>query len=155
VSVKVFVTSNQMATFSCPQCGESQLKDVSKFFAHESQVRLKYKCKCHNSFSIILERRRSTRKDVNLKGSLIEKQQKSPITIIDISKHGIKIKILKKHTLTMGEKLEIEFILDDPNRSIVSKAVRINKIIPPMTISCEFIDFNHYGNLGKYFLYHF
>lgn len=144
-----------MATFSCPQCGESQLKDVSKFLGHASQVKLKYKCKCHNSFSVILERRRSIRKDVNLKGFLIEKQQKSPITIVDISKHGLKIKILRKHTLKKGEKLEIEFILDDPNTLIVSKTVRINKIIPPMTIRCEFIDFNHYGNLGKYFLYHF
>ncbi len=155
MSIKVFVTSNQMATFPCPQCGESQLKDVSKFLGHASQVRLKYKCKCQNSFSVILERRRSIRKEVSLKGYLIEKQQKTPITIVDISKHGVKIKILKKHTLKKGEKIEIELILDDPNRSIVPKAVRINKIIPPMTIGCEFIDFNHYGNLGKYFLYHF
>lgn len=102
MTIKVFVTSNHIATFPCPKCGNSYQKDVSKFIGHETQVRLKYKCKCQNSFSVLLERRRAIRKEVNFKGFLIEKKQKIPIKI-----------------------------------------------------GCEFTDYDHFGELGKYFLFHF
>jgi predicted RNA-binding Zn-ribbon protein involved in translation (DUF1610 family) len=155
VAIKVFVTSNHIATFPCPKCGNSYQKDVSKFIGHETQVRLKYKCKCKNSFSVLLERRRAIRKEVNFKGFLIEKKQKIPITIVDISKHGIKIEILKSFPLKEGDRLRVEFNLDDPNSAIISKTVRINKITSPITIGCEFTDYDHFGELGKYFLFHF
>lgn len=153
--IKVFVTSNHIATFSCPKCGNSYQKDVSKFIDHETQVRLKYKCKCQNSFSILLERRRAIRKEVNFKGFVIEKKQKIPMTIVDISKHGIKIKISKSFPLKKGDRLQVEFNLEDPNSAIISKTVRINKITSPITIGCEFTDYDHFGDLGKYFLFHF
>lgn len=155
MDLKVFVTSNKMAIFPCSKCGKSYQKDVSKYIGHEAQVRLKYKCKCQNSFSVLLERRRSIRKKVNFKGYLLDKQQKIPITVIDISKHGMKIKILEKLLLKKGQKIRIEFNLDDPKKSIVSKTVQINKIIPPLSIGCEFMEQEHYGDLGKFFLFHF
>ena len=58
MATKIFITSNLMATFTCPECNESKRKDMSKFIKHETQVRLKYKCDCQHSFSVILERRR-------------------------------------------------------------------------------------------------
>ncbi len=66
----VFVTPELTATFACESCGNSYTKDVSKFVRHKAQVRLKYKCKCGHIFSVILERRRVTRKEVRLKGVL-------------------------------------------------------------------------------------
>lgn len=71
MAIKVFVTSNLTARFFCPECGKSKQKDVSKFMGPEAQVKLKYKCDCRHSFSVILERRRSIRKKVNLKGYII------------------------------------------------------------------------------------
>jgi predicted DNA-binding antitoxin AbrB/MazE fold protein len=155
VAIKIFVTSDKMATFPCSECGKSYKKDVSKYIGHETQVRLKYRCKCKNSFSVLLERRRSIRKTVDFSGYLLNKQQRIPLTVIDISKHGMKIKILEKLPLKEGQKIQIEFSLDDPKKSIVSKTVQINKIMPSLTLGCEFIEQGHYGDLGKFFLFHF
>ena len=61
MTIKIFVTSNIIAIFPCSKCGKSYQKDVSKYIGHETQVKLKYKCKCQNSFSVLLERRTKNR----------------------------------------------------------------------------------------------
>jgi len=155
MTIKVFVTSDLMATFTCPECGKYEQKDISKFIGHETQVKLKYKCACQHSFSVILERRHSKRKRIQLKGYIIRGSKKHAITIEDLSKHGIRIKLLENIPLKEEERIEIEFILDDPNRSKISRNVRIKKIISPADIGCEFISFDHDGNLGKYFLFYY
>ncbi|MCP4720351.1 MAG: PilZ domain-containing protein [Desulfobacteraceae bacterium] len=155
MTIKVFISSNLMATFTCPECDKSKQKDVSRFIGHETQVKLKYKCDCQNSFSVILERRRSKRKKVQLKGHIIRGSLKHAITIKDLSKQGVRIKMLENLPFKEKDRIEIEFILDDPNRSIISKAVRITKIISPADIGCEFTSFDHDGNLGKYFLFYY
>jgi predicted DNA-binding antitoxin AbrB/MazE fold protein len=155
MAIKIFVTSDKMATFPCPECGKSYKKDVSKFIDHETQVKLKYRCKCKNSFSVVLERRRSIRKNVDFRGYLLNKQQRIPLTVIDISQHGMKIKILEKLPLKEGQKIQIEFSLDDSKKSMVSKTVQVNKIMPSLTLGCEFMEQVHYGDLGKFFLFHF
>ncbi len=155
MATKVFVTSNFMATFTCPECCKSKRKDISKFFKHETQVKLKYKCECQHSFSVTLERRRSKRKKVQLKGHIIMGLNKYPITVKDISKQGVKIKTLENIPLRENEKIKIEFLLDDPNSSKISRDVRIKKIISPKDIGCEFISFDHNDNLGKYFLFYY
>jgi hypothetical protein len=154
VITKIFVTSNLQASVSCPECGNKSLMDVSKFVEHKAEVRLKYKCKCKHSFTVLLERRNFVRKKKNLKGHLIVSNSiKYPITIADISRLGVKIQILEKLPLNEGDKIKIEFILDDANRSKVSKMLCIKKIISITTMGCEFVSSDHYGALGKYFLF--
>lgn len=152
---KVFVTSNMEATFSCSKCGKTEQKDVSKFMGHKTQVKLKYKCKCQNYFSVILERRRSVRKSVRLKGSLTFQDKTYPINVSDLSKHGVKIRLLNQPTLELEDVVTIELILDDPNKSVVTKEVKIKKITPDAGIGCEFLSSDHYDAFGKYFLFHF
>jgi len=144
-----------MANFICPECGKSKQKDVSKFIGHETQVKLKYKCDCQHSFFVILERRRSKRKKVQLNGHIIQGSKKYAITIEDLSKQGVRIKMVGDFHFKEEERIEIEFILDDPISSKISKEVRIKKIISPEDIGCEFISFDHDGNLGKYFLFYY
>jgi len=154
---KIFVTSNSMATFSCSECGKIEQKDVSKFIKHEAQVKLKYKCSsCKHSFSVILERRLSIRKGVHLLGHIIQNSIRNAIMVKDLSKHGLRIKISQKTiALEKNEIIQVEFILDDPKKSKVSKRIRVIKINSPTDISCEFYNKDHQGNLGKYFLFYF
>lgn len=152
---KVFVSSRLKATLTCPYCGAVEQKDVSRFMAHETEVRLKYTCTCKKSVSIVLERRQSIRKAVNFKGLYIDKTQKYPINVQDISRKGLKIELLKALPLEPGRRIEVEFTLDDPGRSTVRREVRIKNITSPTNIGCEFISTDHQGNLGKYFLFSF
>ena len=161
---RVLVTSNLMATFSCPNCNKSRQQDISKFIEHETQVKLKCKCSCQHTFSVILERRRSVRKEkffhghmveVHTKGYVPQKSIKSKILIKNLSMHGIRIKTLEKIPLKKAEIIKIEFKLNDPKRSTILREVRIKKMVSSIDIGCEFISNDHYGYLNKYFLFHF
>ena len=154
---RIFATSNSMATFSCSECGKTEQEDVSKFIKHEAQVKLKYKCSgCKHSSSVILERRLTIRKDVRLLGHIIQNSIRNAIMVEDLSKHGLRIKILQKTiVLEKNEMLQAEFILDDPKKSKVSKRIKVIKINSPTDISCEFYNKDHQGSFGKYFLFYF
>ena len=161
---EVFVASNLMATFYCPNCDKYRQMDVSKFLESEKQVKLKCKCSCKHIFVAILERRRSIRKEKFFHGHMVEihikdyetrKSIKSKIIVKNISMDGIRIKTLEKIPLKEEEIIEIEFKLNDPKRSKILRKVRIKKIISPVDIGCEFLSNDHYGYLGKYFLSHF
>lgn len=151
---KVYVTSRLTAVFPCPECGKSENKDVSKFIGHETKIRLKYKCKCGYSFPVDLERRRSIRKNVCLSGFVHQGAERYPIVVEDLSQHGIKISFEQKFDFEKGQKIELEFILDDHHGSKILRQVKIKKIISDMTIGCEFLTAEHYDGLGKYFLFH-
>lgn len=155
-AMKIFTNSQGIATIPCPECGQSYHKNVSRFILHKSEVRLKYTCKCKHQFPVILERRRSIRKRVLLRGSLKDKNDlKVPITITDISKHGLRIQFTRETLYELENVIQIELTLDDPNRSKVTTKVRIKRFISPRLVGCEFLVQEHYDNLGKYFLFHF
>lgn len=155
MSEKVFVNSKLKAMLTCPYCGVAKQKDVSRFMGHETEVRLKYKCSCKKTVSIILERRSSIRKDVDFKGSYFDGTRKYPIQIKNISRRGLMIDWPKKLKMESGQRIEIEFTLDDPRRSTIRREVRVKKYISSTSIGCEFLSTDHQGNLGKYFLFCF
>ncbi|WP_022668933.1 PilZ domain-containing protein [Desulfospira joergensenii] len=152
---RVFVTSTFTATFSCSDCGKSYQKDVSPFIGHEAEVKLKYKCKCGHSFSVILERRRSIRKERSFKGHIIQNQKKWHGVVTDLSKHGLKFKVLEKSDIKVKRSAEVRFVLDNPNGSKITRIVKIKRAFSPLVFGCEFVDDVHYDDLGKYFLFNF
>lgn len=155
VPEKIFVTPSLMATLSCPYCGKSKQKDVSKFMEHKTQVRLKFKCSCKKSISVILERRHSIRKDVPLNGFFIQNSIKQPILITNISREGVRIRLSEPFSLNEGQKLSITFTLDDVEESSISREVLVKKIYSQKSIGCEFQSTDHFGPLGKYLLFDF
>jgi len=152
---KIYVNANLQATIPCSECKKTYQKDVSKFIGHHKEVKLKYTCKCKHKFTVLLERRRFIRKNKEFNGYLIQEKRKTPLKIIDISKYGVKIKLSMRILPKAGEILTIEFILDDPGSLSVTTKVKIKRVLIPDTLGCEFLDPDHYNNLGKYFLFHF
>ncbi len=155
LSNKVFVTSDFSAVFFCPECTKSQRKNVSKFMGHKTKVKLKYKCACGHQFTVELDRRRYVRKGVKFKGFLFYDPEKIPIVIENFSKYGMRLKTAKMPSLKVGQVIRVSFTLDDPNRSTVEREVRIQELTPPAGITCEFLNSDHHGSLGKYFLFYF
>ena len=151
---KVFVNKEQIATFSCSECGQAKQMDVSKYSNQNKEVKLNYKCKCNHSFYVKLERRRYVRKAVDLIGNLIRGRKRYSVKVEDLSRYGMKIKLLDRLTLDTEDKIEVEFTLDDPNRSVVKKEVVI-KTVQPKTVGVKFSSSDHYDRFGKYLLFHF
>lgn len=151
---KVFMNKNNMATFSCPECGKTRQMDVSKFRHIEKKIKLNYTCICKHKFSVILERRQSVRHKISLKGHIIKGLKKSAILVVDISRFGLKIKCIEQLELKVGEKIFVEFILDDLKLSKIYKGV-IVRTISSVEVSAQFESSDHYDKLGPYLLFHF
>jgi len=128
--------------------------DVSKFVHVDKAVKLKVTCACGHDFSVTLERRLHIRKKANLKGTLMFKAKKYDIRITDISRYGLKIITEKPIDVQDGEKLIIDFVLDDAGQSQVEKEVIVRKI-NGANIGVEFSSHDHYDRFGPYLLFHF
>jgi hypothetical protein len=150
---KVFMTSSGKVNLACPACGKVKQADVSQFKNTNQKVKLNCTCACKHKFSVILERRRHIRKDVNLVGNLVFDHQTCPVKIVDISRTGLKVKAIQVLKLNPGDKAVIHFTLDDPSGSKVSKQVIIRKI-NQKEIGVEFLSKDHYDPYGAYILFH-
>ena len=130
---KVFVTEDDMAVFECPQCKKAKRVDVSRFKDTPQAAKIRVKCSCGHIYKVILERRKSFRKDVNFPGTYTYvlpdyREDKGGITVKDLSRSGVKIKLNVKKELKIGDILLVEFQLDDNQRSRIKKDAVIKKI---------------------------
>lgn len=157
---KIFVPDSNIITLICPDCNASKNADVSKYKKLEKSVKLKIKCNCGSSYSVVLERRRHYRKDVNFAGEFVLRfsggqHQKGTMTVVDISRGGIKMKFMALPRVKIGSKFNVAFHLDDKQQTLIRKEVVVRNIIEHC-ISAEFstIDSSNPGDkaLGFYFL---
>ena len=130
---KVFVTESNMAVFECPQCNKGKSVDVSRFKDVRRAVRLKVKCPCGHIYRVVLERRRHFRKDVNFPGTYTHvlsdyREEKGGITVKDLSRSGVKVRLNVEKGFKIGDILLVEFQLDDKQRSLIKKNAVIKKI---------------------------
>ena len=130
---KVYITSQQMATFVCPKCSRSKTVNVSKYTSLDKLIRVNVKCPCGHAYTSILEKRKQYRKKTNLAGTYIHFIDGRPInrgvmTVEDISATGMKLRLNSALNCSIGDHLDVEFNLDDTNRALVKKHVIIRNI---------------------------
>ena len=134
--LKSYVTEDQNTTVQCSLCSRSRRLNVSGFLNANSLVRLKANCLCGNSFETILERRKHYRKLTNLPGSyescsVVNADSKGLLTISDLSKTGMKLKIAGTKDISRGDILMVQFHLDDAVRSLLNKMVIVKNLRDP------------------------
>lgn len=152
---KAFVNQDLMATFNCPKCQKSKRMDVSRFCSQQKEIKLRYKCKCQYSYSVVLERRRYVRKPVRLLGNVLRERKRYAMKVEDLSRYGMRIKMIDSLSpLQKEDVLEIEFNLDDANHTKVNKEVIVQTLMP-QAIGVKFKTTDHYDQFGKYLLFHF
>lgn len=130
---KVFISSNNTATFVCPQCGNVSTADVSKYAALDNKVAVNCKCNCGNRFKVSLEKRRQYRKSTDLPGAFYYRMDngdigKGSMRIVDISSNGFKLKLNVSRNFAIGEQLRVEFHLDDNRRTYIEKEVIVRNV---------------------------
>ncbi len=139
---KIFITDDNTVTLVCPECGRSKAADVSEYRQLDKAVRLKIKCSCGNSYSAILERREQYRKETNLPGKYIRslssgEQEEGTLTITNVSRIGLRLKVNVKPNFKVGAKFVVEFLLGDKQGTLIRKEV-IVKMISGVIIGTEF-----------------
>lgn len=128
---KVHISSNNTATFVCPNCENTSTVDVTKYAKVDKRVTVKVKCRCGHNFSVVLEKRKKYRKQTNLPGTytlLDEDGDKGVMTVMDISITGVKLKVNVSRNFKVGDQLRVEFNLDDKRRTRIDKKVVIQNI---------------------------
>lgn len=145
---KVFIYKDNKAIIICPKCEKSKVIDVSEKFGSKYRVRLEHECSCGYVYAGLLERRKRHRKIVDLSGTYIcfnsgEQEAKGSMTIQDITRAGLSFKLDESanQKFNKGDKLLLEFHLDDKSKSLIKKeAVICNIRGPYIGVKFSFID---------------
>ena len=130
---KVYITENQTGTFICPQCQKSKTVGVSKLIKSKKNLNINVRCPCGHTFTSFLERRKHFRKETNLVGTFIrivagEQTDRGRMTVRNLSLSGVGIKFQLSYNFEIGDLLEIDFKLDNPNETRLKRKVVIRNI---------------------------
>lgn len=130
VPKKAFINKNNQATFVCPSCGSAKVVDVTQFLATKKPVHFKRKCRCGAITPFLLERRQFYRKPVDIEGicRVLKNNAQLSVRIRDLSRSGLKIDLLEEDELEIGDKLFVEFRLDNKQRTLIQREVIIRKM---------------------------
>lgn len=131
--LKTFITSTNLVTFTCPKCEHARTVSIADHQHLESAEKVKIKCVCGHTYRVVIEKRRQYRKSTNFPGTFSvlvdgKETEKGYMTVLDMSRTGVKIKLNDIRQLSPGSILKIEFHLDDANHSFIQKEVVVRKI---------------------------
>ena len=153
---KVFIGDDGKVTFICPECKRSKTTHASNYKHSETAVKVNCKCACGHAYSVLLERRKYIRKNLNLRGIyyLMTRDERGMMTVIDMSRSGMKIRLEVERSLALGERLALEFRLDDKEKSLIRREVFIRSVKGAL-VGVEFCHPEHYDKLGHYIAWQF
>ncbi len=122
---KVYVTEENTATITCPQCDKSRTMDV-ELFLHVRRP-MKVRCKCEHVFPIRLEGRKFYRKDADLPGTYayVDRSQAGRIIVETLSFSGIGFRTLAPHAIAVDDVIQLSFALDNQHQSLLNKWIII------------------------------
>ncbi len=126
----VHISTLVTAVFTCSKCRRTKAVDVSNYIKLEKIVRFNFECLCGNRYAAILEKRKQHRRETNLHGTFVQFVDEKEVyrgfmTVCDLSLTGMKLKVNVEHCFSIGDLLQLEFQLDDMDRSIINKKVLI------------------------------
>lgn len=154
MEIRIFVNAENMGTFICPSCKSVKTVNVLKYIKHKAKVKINCKCKCGYKYPAFLERRKYYRKSTNLKGTYFtvrNKEKKEQMIVKDISRSGAGFETSVSPLCKVNEKICIEFILDNENKTLIKKeAVVVD--VRGNNVGLKFLSLDHYDALGPYFL---
>ena len=130
---KVYITHNNMVTFTCPKCEQPRVIELADHPELEKTDKAKVKCTCGYKYSVVIERRKQYRVATNFAGEfrqIVDDKEvdRCLMTVIDMSRTGLKIRLNVERKLEVGDRLSLEFRLDDSQRTLIQKEVVIKKI---------------------------
>ena len=151
---KVYVNENFDGILICPQCEKRKRTNFSAFRGHGRRA-FKVKCTCETHFQILVDFRRSYRKKTDFVGvctRLSYKKDTGEVRILNLSAHGIGFRTATMSALSIGDKVRLQFTLDDKKQSEIIKEGIVRNVDGDY-VGCEFTDpSQHEKTLGFYLL---
>jgi hypothetical protein len=112
-------------TITCPHCSKSKTVDSSPFAASKRDMRIR--CTCGRPFISRIEFRRCYRKRSKLGGNYENKEsgEKGELLVWDLSMTGLGFTPISIHTLKPGDIVHLSFTLDNLNRDLIERIVKV------------------------------
>jgi hypothetical protein len=127
---KISLNEQGHGVLVCEQCGKTKVAHLAEV-QHLGKL-LKIKCSCGHSFFIRLETRRFFRKNTHLPGVYAKTngargtmREQGPMTVEDLSRTGLRLRLTRSHTLRVHDIIEVRFTLDNAQHSAVRKQARV------------------------------
>jgi len=153
--VQKIYTFDNKASFACPKCKKSKTVNIKKYQKTKQRVKVNCKCPCGHSFEALLERRNYRRKETTLPGIFSRTVgatgiERGNIVIMDLSRAGLKFKSHVKAEFRIGDRLCIDFHLNDREKSFIKKDAIIKNISLDSQIGTQFNSTDFFGKIGAY-----
>ena len=128
----VSISESKEATFICPECEHLKTVDVRKFLYSNKKVKINCKCSCGHEWASVLERRKQLRKMVDLPGTCDfargDRVFQGRLKVMDLSINGMRFKLDTDRKPLVGDTLNLEFHLDDKNRTLVKTSAKVRSV---------------------------
>ncbi len=137
---KIFINNDDVATFQCPECENQVTMDFSRYREFSEIVMLEHRCKCGHTSTVLLERRKFYRREVNISGTYVLRREsdiKGTMRVKNLSRGGLKFGLDAERELKVGDKVFVKFQLGDENNTWIKKDVFIRTILE-LDIGAEF-----------------
>lgn len=127
---KIFSDNDSRIKLVCPVCRKNTILDLSAYKKILEPVTIERKCQCGHIHTVILERRKFYRKDVDLPGLYSHRGEtaKKTMTVVDLSRSGIRFEVPGPPDFSVGDRLDVEFRLDNVHKTLIKKDVWIRSI---------------------------
>ena len=149
----IYTNLSESVTLVCEQCGRS--KALQAAAVKDLPQPLKVRCPCGAMFGVNIIIRQFYRKKTRLPGVYAKHDtqtdkilEQGRMTVEDISRTGIGLRTLYKHTVLVNDVLSLTFTLDDKQQTDIRKSVRVRRI-DDRFIGAEFIDHDTYTDTNR------
>lgn len=158
---QVFPRDDGLVLLTCPQCGLQESVSLGRFRRLGNTISVN--CPCRKQFAAVLEKRRFFRKPVRFDGYFsVGGDLVGPIAangsiwgqmvVTDLSKAGLRFSSEKAHLVHPGDLLMVRFNLDNANKSLIHKPVKVISV-SSHGVGCRFEGDDNYDiTLGFYFM---
>lgn len=152
---RVKISALDTADLTCPECGQKKTLQLSEYKLSKRFNRVKYTCGCGHTNVAVLEKRSGREKTTSLAGTFTTMEGKKctgKMVTIRLNSTGLTLRTNVDETLRPGTHLSVEFVLDDPKQSVVTKEVQVIAK-KGRYVTAAFTQKEHFDNLGPYLFF--
>ena len=148
--IKAFIDDEGKAVITCPECQAVRIVDVTGYAKLDHVVRFRVRCPCNHSYRVILERRKYFRKSVSLTGVCLFRNGmvRVSVKVRNLSRRGLRVELMREMHVGVGDKVIVEFRLDDEKRTLVRKDAVVRAVMGSC-LGMEFFSIDPYNVYDK------
>ncbi len=149
----LYANLNESVTLVCEQC---RRRTVLKAAAVQDLPQpLTIQCPCGATFGVTIGIRQFYRKKIRLLGRYVKYDpqrdhilEQGRMIVEDISRTGLRLRTMCRHTILVNDVLSVTFTLDDKQKTAIQKSVRVRRI-DDCFIGAEFVDHDAYTDTNR------